>query len=262
MKAALLHALERARLLRPAYRAYEAAKLLRPERALRTDDGLPLPPRRLIVRVTGKPDRNWFLESGQLAAGSIRMALMRHGLRVEEFGSLLDFGCGCGRVVRTWRSLPDTAVHGTDYSPDAVAWCRANLAFASFDVNGLEPPLPHADASFDFVYALSVFTHLPDSLQHRWVAELRRVLRPEGVLLLTTHGAAYRRRLSPDELARFDADELVVRWGQVAGTNLCAAFHPERYVRERLADGFDVLDFAPEGAKGNPEQDQYLLRRR
>jgi len=34
--------------------------------------------------------------------------------------------------------------------------------------------------------------------------------------------------------------------------NLCVSFHPEAYVRETLAEGFEIVDVVPEGAKGNP----------
>lgn len=263
MKSLLLRALERLRLLAPAYRLYERLLAAGPARSAHVaDDGLPLPPRDLIVRVAGTADPDWFLHSGRLAAGSLRAALMRHRLAVEDFHALLDFGCGCGRVVRNWRALPSTAVHGSDYNAKAIDWCRRNLTFAQFERNGAEPPLAYADDTFDFVYALSVFTHLPEELQSAWMNELERVVRPRGYVVITTHGAAYAPRLAADERERFSEGELVVRWQQVAGTNLCAAYHPEAYVRERLADRFEVVDFAPEGAKGNPQQDQYLLRAR
>jgi SAM-dependent methyltransferase len=262
VKNLLLLTLERLRLLGPVYRVYERALALGPDRASAVpDDGLPLPPRDLIVRVTGSADPDWFVESGRLAAGSIRTALMRHGLNVEQFDSLLDFGCGCGRVIRNWRALPSTKVHGSDYSAKAIAWSRANLPFARFETNGLAPPLAYEDRSFDFIYALSVFTHLPEPLQDAWMRELSRVLRAGGYLVITTHGESYRGKLTAAERERFDRGEPVVRWRQLAGSNLCAAYHPRSYV-ERLAGGFEVVDFAPEGAKGNPQQDQYLLRRR
>ena len=263
MKAAALQLLRRLGLLRPAYRAYEALGALRATggRAPAAEDGLPVPPPRLIVRVAGTADVGWFLESGRLAAESVQQSLARHGRRMEELAALLDFGCGCGRVTRHWVGLDGTAVHGADANEHAISWCRANLSFARFASNGLAPPLDHGDESFDLVYALSVFTHLPEDLQHAWVRELTRLLRPGGFLLLTTHGERYRGRLAPPEQAIFDAGGLVVRWPEGAGTNLCSAFHPSSYVKERLAAGLEVAEFVPEGAKGNPHQDLYLLRK-
>ncbi|HEY2542766.1 MAG TPA: hypothetical protein VGH92_06895, partial [Gaiellaceae bacterium] len=85
--------------------------------------------------------------------------------------------------------------------------------------------------------------------------------RPGGRLLLTTHGTSYLPRLEEDERARFDRGELVVRWGDLPGSNLCSAYHPERYLRDTLADGFDLATFEPEGARGNPTQDLVVLRR-
>jgi SAM-dependent methyltransferase len=263
VKAALLRLLDRAGMLKPAYRAYERVQAFRvrgqtPDVAA---DDLPLPPAELIVRVAGTADVDWFLEGGRLAGETIRGAAARAGRPIEELGALLDFGCGCGRVTRRWRSLNGVAVHGSDASDDAIAWCKRYLAFGEFRVNRLEPPLGYADASFDLVYALSVLTHLPEELGLAWRDELRRVLRPGGLLVLSIHGPAYRERLSDEERERFDAGELVVRWESAAGTNLCAAYHPHDYVRGRLAEGFRLEDLVPEGATGNPHQDLIVLRK-
>ncbi|HVS85545.1 MAG TPA: class I SAM-dependent methyltransferase [Gaiellaceae bacterium] len=252
MKRALLRALERARLLGPAFRGWESWQALRGGKRVAVD-GPPLPPRRLMVRVAGTADADWFLRSGRAAYD----AIVEH-VRPEELDSVLDFGCGCGRVTRWWSGF-EGAVAGSDLSGPAVAWCRRNLAFARFEQNGLAPPLAFTDASFDLVYALSVFTHLTGELQLAWRDELRRVLRPGGRLLLTTHGRSYLPRLDPGERDRFEAGELVVRWGDLPGTNLCSAYHPERYLRETFADGFEVRELVPEGALGNPTQDLVLL---
>jgi hypothetical protein len=67
--------------------------------------------------------------------------------------------------------------------------------------------------------------------------------------------------LTDDERARFEAGDLVVRWGDVAGTNLCSAYHPESYLRDTFADGFAFLELEAEGARGNPTQDLVLLRK-
>lgn len=260
MKAVALRTLERLGLLLPAYRGYERVRALGATRLSTGPDGLPVPPPELIVRVAGTADPAWFLEGGRLAEQSIRGALERAGTSVEQAGAILDFGCGCGRVVRRWHDVPGP-VHGTDLSPEAIAWCRDALPFARFGVNVLEPPLPYADASLGLVYALSVLTHLAVDTQLRWMAELRRVLRPGGFLLVTVHGEAYVPRLTADEASRFRTGECIVRWSEVAGSNLCTTFHPGRFVRETLAQGFELVELVPRGALGNPEQDLVLLRR-
>ena len=254
MKRSLLRLLARLGLLRLAYRAWEELQALRPRERPRVD-GPPLPPRRLMVRVAGTADPDWFLRSGRAAYD----AIVDH-VPLEAIDSVLDFGCGCGRVTRRWRGLD--GIHGSDMSRDAVEWCRRNLAFARFETNSLAPPLAFADASFDLVYALSVFTHLTVELQRAWLAELARVLRPNGLLLVTTHGAAYAERLAPEERAGFARGEVVVRWAEVEGTNLCAAYHPPGALERLAPPELTSLDLEPEGALGNPRQDVNLLRRR
>jgi SAM-dependent methyltransferase len=254
VKRRLIRLLERARLIGPAFRAYERLVAIRPARAGAVD-GAPLPPRRLMVRVAGTADARWFLRSGRAAYDAIAAHVP-----LDRVGPVLDFGCGCGRVTRYWHDHRGTVV-GSDRDADAIDWCRRNLPFAHFEPNGLAPPLPFADESFDLVYALSVFTHLTADLQTAWRDELRRVLRPGGRLLVTTHGRSYVRRLDEDERARFERGELVVRWGDVAGSNLCSAYHPERYLRETLAQGFALFELDEEGARGNPTQDLALLRK-
>jgi SAM-dependent methyltransferase len=262
VKNALLRGLGRVGLLAPTYRSYErlrSARVRQPEPSV--DDGLPVPPARLIVRVAGTPDVAWFLASGRLAADTIRDALERAARPIEEVDSVLDFGCGCGRVIRHWSRLR-AAVAGSDLSGEAIDWCRANLPFARFETNGLSPPLAFGDASFELGYALSVLTHLPEALQHEWMDEIARVVRPDGLLLITTHGGRYVERLDADERRRFAAGELVVRWAEVAGTNLCTTFHPRSWVRrELLPHGFREVEFVAEGAAGNPHQDLYVLQR-
>ncbi len=259
MKRPLLRLAARTGLLRPAYRAYERLLALRGHDVRLGPDGLPVPPPDLIVKVAGTPDVDWFLEGGRLGFESVR----RH-VPVEELRSVLDFGCGCGRVTRYWHSLEAEdrpAVSGSDLSPDAIAWCREHLGFGRFEVNELAPPLRFESESFDLVYALSVFTHLTEDLQVAWLGELARVLRPGGRLLVTTHGDCYRERLSNAERERYDAGELVVRWGEVAGTNLAAAYHPPAWLRTRLTGELEHVAYSPEGATGNPHQDVHVFRK-
>jgi SAM-dependent methyltransferase len=220
-------------------------------------DEPPLPPPRLVYAVGGHFDLEEYCESGEVHADLIRDVLAQNERDIERCQSVLDFGCGCGRVLRQWRGIPGIELHGCDRDERLVAWCRRSLDFAEFRVNHLEPPLPYAGGQFDFVYAISVFTHLTEELQHAWMAELERVLAPGGVLLITTKGHSRIGPLDDAERARFEDGELVVRSPRYAGRNLCAAYHPERYVRERLAVGLRVLDFRPAQNGAAPSMDVF-----
>jgi len=224
-------------------------------------DGTPVPPVDLILSVSGTLDISWFIKSGELAIQSIIDTMQRNGLNTAEFQSILDFGCGCGRVIKHGRFFEDAEIHGTDYNPKSIKWCKLNIPFAHFATNKLIPPLHYGGSQFDFIYALSVFTHLPERAQFLWINELQRVLKPQGYLLITTHGEHYFDTLSSTEQKQFRSGNLVVRHKDAAGTNLCCAYHPQKYVQQKLVKGFEIIDFVPQGAKGNPHQDLYLMRK-
>jgi hypothetical protein len=61
------------------------------------------------------------------------------------------------------------------------------------------------------------------------------------------------------DLERFGRGELVVKHSELAGMNACAAYHPARYIRAELADGFELIEHAVSGAP-DVRQDAVLLR--
>lgn len=254
------------RLTAPAFAAWEryrAARTRSAEASRTTPAGLALPPPLLMVKVAGDANPEEFLDLGQVGAEVIRASLRRHRMELEELDAFLDFGCGCGRVARHWNALQGPEIHGCDYNPALIRWCRENLPFMDARVNRLSPPLPYEDGKFDFVYALSVFTHLTEPLQHAWMAEMRRVIRPGGCLLFTTMGDKFRPAL--DHLDRsdlreaYDAGEFVVSDETMEGTNRCVAYHPHRWVIEQMLEGFELLEFAPQGSAMTGGQDYYLV---
>lgn len=253
-------------LIGPAFRTYERWQTWTSSRRRRggsdaAPDGLPVPPQRLIVLVAGPTSVDTFLRKGRLGADIVREALARQGVDVRTVGDILDFGVGCGRVARHWHDLEGPRVHGCDINPELVAWTRANLPFVDAHVTGVAPPLPFGDDSLDVVYAFSVFTHLPAPLQAAWGAELRRVLRPGGHLIVSTHGRSYLDRLDPREREAFERGEPIIHFEELAGANLCSAFHSPELVARQFSDGFTVVEFVPEGARSSGRQDLHVLRR-
>lgn len=251
------------RALRGAFRlraAAIAAAGRRGDAGFAAPDGLPIPPARLRVAVSGIADPANHIEAGEQSAAAITTILDAAGLRIEQFASILDFGCGSGRVTRQWRALEEVEVFGCDYNADAISWCGENLRFARFEVNGLEPPTPFPSERFEFVYALSVFTHLPENLQRPWLEELRRILRPGGYLLMTAAGESFRDHLSPSDAGQFDHGRLVVHFPRSAGMNMCAVYHPRAYVDDLLRGSFELARATPTGDGAPYPQDMYLVR--
>lgn len=256
----------------------------------------PIPPPELVEMVIGVRDQERFLKTGEETAGIIRSVLKQNAISLKQVDPVLDFGCGVGRVIRHLRK-DGIELHGTDYNPRLISWCQNNLPFASFEVNPLEGPLRYPDRRFSFVYCWSVFTHLTERQGLYWMREIRRVLKPGGLLFFTTSGEpylanywqAYRRHLegtgqheylreifkkygeeklrhhtplTGEQTERFQNGQMVVVAEERAGENACAAFHPESYVKGTLTNGFEILDFLPGGAGGESFQDAYLFSKK
>ena len=226
----------------------------------RGPDGLPLPPLELVYLVTGRFDAEGCYESGGLGAECISGALSKRGLEVGSFGKILDFGCGCGRVIRQWSKLNGPKLYGVDYNPRLIDWCRRNLTLAEFAVNTSARSLPFPEATFDFIYSISVFTHLTERDQRFWMDELARVLKPSGHLLLTVHGTTCLDWLSPGQRRGFESGNLIVRNSGYSGMNFCCAYHPEPYIRNVLCNRLRLVAFEP-GAQKDANQDVFLLQK-
>lgn len=231
-------------------------------------DGLPLPPGQLMFLVQGTTNVREFLTDGRGTAQGVLDVLKSSGVKIDRSTSVLDFGCGCGRVIRHVHRMTGARCHGSDYNPQLIDWCKRNLRFGQFEVNGASPPLPHANEQFDVIYALSVFTHLPEQLQLAWLSELSRVLKPGGHLLMTTHGESFQRYMSEEELEAFRSGGLVVRASGPVGSNPFFTAHSPEYVKTHLPPDLSVVNFVPETRKrAEPPsrlcwQDGYVLAKR
>lgn len=154
-----------------------------------------VPPAQLRKRVHGSEDIESFEQVGRVVAASVFDCLGR----IENFGPefrVLDFGVGCGRIMRPLaelcRTTPLSPVaiqwYGTDIDAQAIAWCQKHLgSVGKFVVNDPRPPLPFGDQFFDFVFSISIFTHLPENMQFAWLKDINRVLKQSGTAVLSTH---------------------------------------------------------------------------
>jgi len=231
-------------------------------------DGLPIPPWRLrTLTWPDFADLRVYFGSEQYHAQQLLNVLGQHG--VDRLEAMLGFGCGTGRVLRQFHFLlmpPKRArLYGTDINAEQIDWCRSHLPFAEFEVNNPLPPLKYGDETFVFIYNFSVFTHLPEPQQILWINELSRVLRPGGYLLITTCGESYLDQLTEGERERFAAGHLIVRGAESAGSPSayigCEAYHPASYVTEKLARGFEVIEFNTGDKSERGNMDRYLLRK-
>jgi len=208
-----------------------------------------LPPASLRYRTHGAPDIESFLNVGKKCSKDIEGTLARIDKDLSSFQHILDFGCGCGRVL-IWFANHAQSRHfyGTDIDPDSISWCHNNLHFAHFSVNKSLPPLQYPSEMFDLIYAISVFTHLNEDHQFRWLSELLRIAKPEGIVLLTINGRFCwpRQHIADIEKAGFmfivtnTFKSIFPDWYQIA-------YHTKEYVYDKYAQYFDILDYIPGG---------------
>ena len=140
-------------------------------------------------RFAGTADREQFYASGKQAAQDIDAALGVKGRDLASFTSILDFGCGCGRILMWFGPLSKTVpVHGVEIDEEAARWAQHHIPYATISSIKPEPPIDYADDFFDLVYCQDFFYRADDETAKSWLAELQRVTRPGGILVLAARG--------------------------------------------------------------------------
>ncbi len=156
------------------------------EMAWAKDLELPDPKEMALI---GSATNEIFISQGTRMSGVIYNSIVEYfgyaspGLRV------LDFGCGVGRVaLPLYSRLPFPMFHACDINPEAISYIQRALPQAQADVTDFQPPLPYEDASFDCIYSISIWTHLPIGMQLPWLQEIKQILKPHGLALISFSG--------------------------------------------------------------------------
>lgn len=182
-------------------------------------------------------------------------------------GCILDWGCGPARLIRHFPVLlgSQNEYYGTDYNRSTIAWCKTNFPTIHFAVNSLHPPLTYPENYFDLIYGISIFTHLSEENHLSWASELKRCLKPKGVVYVTTHGDAFLERLTPDEQVDYRDGKIVSRTKVKEGHRMYAAFQPPVFMKSVFEKScLEVILHIP-GKKVNHDfiqQDIWLLKER
>jgi ubiquinone/menaquinone biosynthesis C-methylase UbiE len=182
---------------------------------------------------------------------------------VDSAGTrLLDFGGATGRVARHFYAQDDLdEVMICDVNINNIDWVLENLppGFSAFK-NSPMPSLPIPDDYFDVVTAFSVFTHM-NEYEFGWLYELRRVLKPGGILYASVHNDDTWRILpstwvfnnvllqSEDFRVTYQpgselTERLIFEYSSESTYN-CNAFHPNTYLHRIWGRIFQILDIRP-----------------
>ncbi len=233
-------------------------------------DSLPVPDDANLLRI-GAQSIDHYRNVGFDKFIRLENALLKYSSK--SFGDMrrvLDWGCGCGQVLRYFEAYKNVDVHGADIDTVNIQWCENNLSFAKFHHVPLNPPTQFADKDFDLIFGISVLTHLREADQNVWLSELSRITNNDGIVLLSVHGnggVAFRNEL-------FDFDKLL-EW-QVEGfialgvdpvidsisdkEFYTTSFQTDWYINENWSKYFDVIAVMPSYI--GHFQDLVVLRKR
>jgi SAM-dependent methyltransferase len=167
----------------------------------------PIPPASLLRRVgslAGNPN-TWLVFGSTFIAKLDQLSLEYLKKPLAGLDAILDWGCGCGRMLRFFEPEVRPKVSGVDIDPVSIGWCKENLPGPQYFHVPKQPPLPFPDESFDVVYGNSVFTHLSEAHQFTWLEELKRIVKPGGIAAVTVHA-----RTSWCDLGWFEAHALLM----------------------------------------------------
>jgi SAM-dependent methyltransferase len=228
----------------------------------------PTPPSDLMAKSAFTTDPHLFKMGGLKSYFDLRDAGRLHGA-FDSTGRVLDLGCGCARVTVHLLLHGGLEVFGCDIDPTAIEWCDEHLPSGRFSRNDPWPPTPYEDGAFDMVICHSVFTHFARNVQRTWIPEIRRILAPDGLLMLSVYGAT---------LAEFEHHEIFpvkpqpgAFFGLFAtgpsstlGGILPQGYHYQHVVQsqeftiEEWSRDFEVLDYIERGIEDS--QDLLVMR--
>lgn len=116
----------------------------------------------------------------------------------DDAEAILDVGCNVGEFLAHCREMsPRLELAGVEINAPALEAARARLPEAELHNTGAEV-LPFPDETFDCVTCVEVLEHIPAELRARSLAEMRRVLRPGGRLVLRVPHAGWFTWLDPN----------------------------------------------------------------
>lgn len=219
-----------------------------------------LPPAEILFLTHGNNNIEAYMSSIARGAYKLQHILSDLGFQFEDIHTILDFGCGSGRLLRgLYAAEPTHEFYGTDYNDELLQWGRINLPpEIKFIKNEFYPPLPFKDQQFDLIYLVSVFTHLPLNCQQKWLREFKRILKKGKALVITLQGMAYLNYFKREYHIAYDklvkkgyVDTNKTKANGVPGSNVFFTAHMPEFARKTLFKDWELLEYLPGGKLRN-----------
>jgi ubiquinone/menaquinone biosynthesis C-methylase UbiE len=163
----------------------------------------------------GASDWNKFIQSGKSISASLNKTIEEHFGKFRNDLKVLDFGCGCGRVLINLSASKDAIFSGVDVDKSAISYLENILPDVKLAKTQFNPPLPFANEQFDCVYSISIWSHLAFEDQSKWLLEIKRIVKNDGLILISTQGYTFlnRRRENQDKMFKDVKDSQLQKEG-------------------------------------------------
>ena len=131
--------------------------------------------------------RYWY--SGLTTALPINVHAQIAGIDPVKENQILDFGCGVGGQIRVMKEyFPNSQFTGCDVDPSSIDWLSKTYKEYNFVKSVASEELKLPDGSFDMIYSVSTFSHFSVQVAEFYFSELSRLVKVNGVLILTVEG--------------------------------------------------------------------------
>jgi ubiquinone/menaquinone biosynthesis C-methylase UbiE len=187
-----------------------------------------------------------YFEQGKLAAKEI--FLWTEPYLQMEVPTILDWGCGTGRVIQHLHQyLPYALLYGSDSNLAMIEWNSKNLSGIHFTAIQSMPPSIYPSKYFNLIIGISVLTHLSKKATEEWIIELHRIMQTDGLLIVSTHGRYFMQQLFASEKKQLQATGFFEKSFSVTknmiGKRKNTSYHTKGYIVEIIRQYFKIVTY-------------------
>ena len=144
---------------------------------------------KIVHTYYGKSNSKEFVHQSNLIGEEIASVIKRNTSKDLSTLRVLDFGCGIGRPMLMLFANYKIPTHACDVNKSAIDFLKTQKeAMPALFHSNFDPPLPYTENSFDAIYSISVWTHLEKADEEAWLKEMRRILKPGGIVMISFIG--------------------------------------------------------------------------